>query len=101
MVKNKKLPKFNFTDPEKIETLASKWERIIDLLRLGGRFNVTPNPTEITPLLRLVPELTETRQLYNVLENEDGWYTDGTYESTFITIDMQGFNFLPKKVRRR
>jgi hypothetical protein len=33
----------------------------------------------------------ETTQLYTVLENEDGWYTDGTYESTFITIDMKKF----------
>jgi hypothetical protein len=100
MVKKKRLPNFNFTNPEKIETFVPHWERIIDLVRLG-RFTVRPNPTEVTPLLRLVPELTETRQLYNVLENEDGWYTDGTYESTFITIDMQNFNFLPKRKTRR
>jgi hypothetical protein len=101
MIKKKKIAKFIFTNPKNVETLESYWEMIINSLRSRGGFTITANPREITIPIILAPELTETRQLYNVLENEDGWYTDGTYESTFITIDMQNFNFLPKRKTRR
>lgn len=94
MIKKKTIPKLNFVKPKKIE-IQSIWEGVIAALR-----NVTPRTQPlreyhdiITPQLFLnnVVYNNETTQLYTVLENEDGWYTDGTYESTFITIDMKKF----------
>jgi|688.fasta_scaffold934800_2 hypothetical protein len=96
MIKKKIIPKFNFLNPKKVET-QSKLERIVEILR-----NINPIQLrqpfneyfEIIPpqlFLNDVIYNNETTQLYTVLENEDGWYTDGTYESTFITIDMKKF----------
>lgn len=39
---------------------------------------------------------------YQVLPNEEGWFTDGTFESLMIKIDMLPFRFiLPRNRRRR
>jgi len=40
-------------------------------------------------------------QNYITLPNEEGWYTDGTFESIFINMDMKPFRFIPIKRRHR
>jgi hypothetical protein len=94
MIKKKIIPKFNFVNPKKIG-IQSIWENVIAALR-----NVTPRTQPFNEYFEIIPPQlflndviynNETTQLYTVLENEDGWYTDGTYESTFITIDMKKF----------
>ena len=94
MIKKKIIPKFNFLNPKKVAT-QSIWENVIAALR-----NVTPRTQPFNEYFEIIPPQlflndviynNETTQLYTVLENEDGWYTDGTYESTFITIDMKKF----------
>ena len=37
---------------------------------------------------------------YTVLPNDDGWYTNGTFESTFISINMKPYKFIPRRRRR-
>jgi hypothetical protein len=40
---------------------------------------------------------------YTVLPNDDGWYTKGTFESTFINMNMKPYKFIPitRRGRRR
>jgi hypothetical protein len=94
MIKKKIIPKFNFLNPKKVTT-QSIWENVIAALRnVTARTQPFNEYSEIIPpqlFLNDVIYNNETTQLYTVLENEDGWYTDGTYESTFITIDMKKF----------
>lgn len=43
-----------------------------------------------------------TDQDYSVLPNEEGWFTNGTFESLMIKMDMLPFRFiLPRNRRRR
>lgn len=42
-----------------------------------------------------------TDQDYSVLPNEEGWFTNGTFESLMIKMDMLPFRFLPRRNRRR
>jgi len=37
---------------------------------------------------------------YTVLPNEDGWYADGTFESTMIKMEIKPFKFNPRRTRR-
>lgn len=101
MVKKKKLPKFNFTNPEKIETLVSHWEYVINFLIRNPRHQraFLPDENEITPngIDFFAIGMDETTQLYTALDNEDGWYSDGVYDSTFIKTDMKPFKFKPRR----
>jgi hypothetical protein len=99
MIKKKTIPKLNFVNPKKIG-IQSIWEGVIAALGIAALRNVTPRTQPLSeyhdiitpqPFLNNVVYNNETTQLYTVLENEDGWYTDGTYESIFITIDMKKF----------
>jgi hypothetical protein len=42
-----------------------------------------------------------THDDYQVLPNEEGWYTSGVFESLLIKIDMLPFRFIPKRRSRR
>lgn len=42
-----------------------------------------------------------TEQNYTTLPNEEGWFTDGTFESLLIKMDMLPFRFIKRKSRRR
>lgn len=38
---------------------------------------------------------------YTVLPNDDGWYTKGAFESTFINMNMKPYKFIPVTRRQR
>lgn len=105
----KTLPNFNFKNPEKIaytqENVISYWTRVIEALRnrrepIIPRLPITRQVFEdITPWPWQVEEGSDI--LYETLANEDGWYTKGVYESTFIKIEMEKFKFIPPKKSRR
>lgn len=81
----KKLKKFHFQTPEKDTSLADYWGPIIDGL-------INRQQTQEV-LLNFVP--TNVNITYTVLE--DGWYTDGYYDTTFVKSDIIPFNFKIKK----
>lgn len=103
------LPKFNFKNTEKIaytqENIINYWARVIETLRNRREpINLVLNPTRNYNIMDLLPPYMiteETDILYEALANEDGWYTNGTYESTFIKIEMKKFKFIPPKKSRR
>jgi len=48
------------------------------------------------------PDLNLLYQDYTALPNEEGWFTDGTFDSLLIKMEMQPFRFiLPRHLRNR
>lgn len=41
------------------------------------------------------------RQYYTPLPNEEGWFTNGTFDSLLIKMDMLPFRFIPRRKSRR
>ena len=61
-------------------------------------------PVQPLPLpdLNFLDYLYAPNQDYTALPNEEGWFTNGTFDSLLIKIDMQPFHFiLPRHLRNR